>query len=129
MLTIFCGYISPGKIEIWEALVLFALYIVYVTFMKYNSSIWSIINRKLSDNGKVIIASNTITVPSGIFSAGQTVSIYNNTAGNISINRSSVTMYWVTDGTDANRTLATRGVATVLCVGTNTFVITGGLLS
>jgi hypothetical protein len=38
-----------------------------------------------SDNGKVIIASNTITVPSGIFSAGQTVSIYNNTAGNISI--------------------------------------------
>ena len=82
-----------------------------------------------SDNGKVIIASNTITVPSGIFSAGQTVSIYNNTAGNISINRSSVTMYWVTDGTAANRTLATRGVATVLCVGTNTFVITGGLLS
>ena len=82
-----------------------------------------------SDNGKVIIASNTITVPSGIFSAGQTVSIYNNTAGNISIDRSSVTMYWVTDGTDSNRTLSTRGVATVLCVGTNTFVITGGLLS
>jgi hypothetical protein len=82
-----------------------------------------------SDNGKVIIASDTITVPSGVFSAGQTISIYNNTAGNISINRSSVTMYWVTDGTDADRTLATRGVATVLCVGTNTFVITGGLLS
>jgi hypothetical protein len=82
-----------------------------------------------SDHGKVIIASDTITVPSGVFSAGQTISIYNNTAGNISINRSSVTMYWVTDGTDANRTLSTRGVATVLCVGTNTFVITGGLLS
>jgi hypothetical protein len=82
-----------------------------------------------SDHGKVIIASNTITVPSGIFSTGQTISIYNNTAGNISINRSSVTMYWVTDGTDADRTLATRGVATILCVGTNTFVITGGLLT
>jgi hypothetical protein len=82
-----------------------------------------------SDHGKVIIASNTITVPSGVFSVGQTVSIFNNTSGNISINRSSVTMYWVTDGTNANRTLATRGVATVLCVGTNTFVITGGLLS
>jgi hypothetical protein len=38
-------------------------------------------------------------------------------------------MYWVTDGTNADRTLSTRGVATVLCVGTNTFVITGGLLS
>jgi len=82
-----------------------------------------------SDHGKVIIASNTITVPSGIFSTGQTISIYNNTAGDISINRSSVTMYWVTDGTDADRTLATRGVATILCVGTNTFVITGGTLS
>ncbi len=82
-----------------------------------------------SDHGKVIIASSTITVPSGVFSVGQTVSIYNNTASDISINRSSVTMYWVTDGTDADRTLATRGVATVLCVGTDTFVITGGLLS
>ena len=38
-------------------------------------------------------------------------------------------MYWSTDGTNANRTLATRGVATVLCVGSNTFVITGGTLS
>jgi hypothetical protein len=82
-----------------------------------------------SDHGKVIIASDTITVPSGIFSTGQTISIYNNTAGDISINRSSVTMYWVTDGTDADRTLATRGVATILCVGTDTFVITGGLLT
>ena len=82
-----------------------------------------------SDHGKVIIASDTITVPSGVFSTGQTISIYNNTAGNISINRSSVTMYWVTDGTNADRTLSTRGVATVLCVGTDTFVITGGLLS
>ncbi len=82
-----------------------------------------------SDHGKVIIASSTITVPSGVFSVGQTVSIYNNTASDISINRSSVTMYWVTDGTNADRTLSTRGVATVLCVGTDTFVITGGLLS
>jgi hypothetical protein len=82
-----------------------------------------------SDHGKVIIASDTITLPAGIFSTGQTISIYNNTASDISINRSSVTMYWVTDGTDADRTLATRGVATILCVGTNTFVITGGLLT
>ena len=82
-----------------------------------------------SDNGKVIIASDTITIPNGIFSVGQTISIFNNTTGNISINRSSVTMYWVTDGTNGDRTLSTRGVATILCVGTNTFVITGGLLS
>ncbi len=82
-----------------------------------------------SDHGKVIIASSTITVPSGVFSVGQTVSIYNNTASSISVNRSSVTMYWATDGTNADRTLETRGVATILCVGTDTFVITGGTLS
>ena len=82
-----------------------------------------------SDHGKVIISSNTITVPSGVFSVGQTVSIFNNTSGNISINRSSVTMYWSQNGTNANRTLAKRGIATILCVGTNTFVITGGTLS
>ncbi len=82
-----------------------------------------------SDHGKIIISSNTITVPSGVFSVGQTVSIFNNTSGNISINRSSVTMYWSQNGTNADRTLATRGIATILCVGTNTFVITGGTLS
>jgi len=83
-----------------------------------------------SDHGKVIIASDTITVPSGVFSTGQTISIYNNTASSISVNRSSgVTMYWTTDGTNADRTLETRGVATILCVGTDTFVITGGTLS
>ena len=82
-----------------------------------------------SDHGKVILASNTITVPSGVFSAGQSISIFNNTSGNISINRSSVTMYWSQDGTNGDRTLGTRGVATILCVGTDTFVITGGLLT
>jgi len=82
-----------------------------------------------SDHGKVIIASNTITVPSGVFSVGQTVSIFNNTSGNISISRSGVTIYWSANGTNADRTLATRGVATVLCVGSNEFVITGGTLS
>jgi hypothetical protein len=37
-----------------------------------------------------------------------------------------VTMYLVGTATTGNRTLAQRGVATILCVGTNTFVCTGG---
>lgn len=83
-----------------------------------------------ADHGKVILASGNITVPPSIFSAGQTVTVYNNTGSNLTISRGTgVTMYWSTDGTNANRTLATRGVATVLCVGSNTFVITGGTLS
>jgi hypothetical protein len=83
-----------------------------------------------ADHGKVILASGNITVPPSIFSAGQTITVYNNTGSNLTISRGTgVTMYWSTDGTNANRTLATRGVATVLCVGSNTFVITGGTLS
>ena len=83
-----------------------------------------------ADHGKVILASGNITVPPSIFSAGQTITVYNNTGSDLTISRGTgVTMYWSTDGTNANRTLATRGVATVLCVGSNTFVITGGTLS
>ena len=83
----------------------------------------------VADHGKVISGTGTITVPSSVFSAGQTVTIFNNTSGNISINRSGVTMYWAQTGANANRTLATRGVATILCVASDTFVITGGTLT
>jgi hypothetical protein len=82
-----------------------------------------------SDHGKVISATSTITVPASVFSAGQTITIYNNSGSNISIARSGVTMYWAQTGANANRTLAQRGVATILCVASNTFVITGGTLS
>jgi hypothetical protein len=84
-----------------------------------------------SDHGKVIsISAGDITVPSGVFSAGQTVTIFSNrSSGVIDINRSGVTMYWATDGSNANRDLEPRGVATILCVASNTFVITGGTLS
>jgi hypothetical protein len=82
-----------------------------------------------SDHGKVISATGTITVPASVFSAGQTITIYNNSGSNISIARSGVTMYWAQTGANANRTLAQRGVATILCVASNTFVITGGTLT
>ena len=41
----------------------------------------------------------------------------------------SVTMYQVGTANTGNRTLAQKGLATVYCVTTNTFVITGGGLS
>lgn len=83
-----------------------------------------------SDHGKIIsISAGDITVPPSVFSAGQTVSIYANGA-KIDINRGSgVTMYWAQTGANANRDLQSRGVATIVCVASNTFVITGGLLS
>ena len=78
-----------------------------------------------SDVGDHVSATGNITVPPSVFSTGDVVVIYNNTAGNLSILRGAgVTMYWVA-GADATRTLGTRGLASVVCVASNTFVITG----
>jgi hypothetical protein len=78
-----------------------------------------------SDIGDHVSATGNITVPPSIFSAGDVVVVYNNTGGNLSILRGSgVTMYWVA-GANADRTIATRGLASILCVASNTFVITG----
>ena len=85
----------------------------------------------LSDVGKhVAITTGGVTVNSGIFSAGDTISVYNNSASNQTITQgSSVTMYLVGTATTGNRTLAQRGVATILCVSSNNFVIMGGGLT
>lgn len=84
-----------------------------------------------SDNGKHIsITTGGVTVPSGVFSVGNTVTIYNNSAANQTITQgASVTMYLVGTATTGNRTLAQRGLCTIMCVAANTFVITGGGLT
>ena len=79
--------------------------------------------------GMISITTGTITVPASVFSVGDTVIIYNNAATSRTIARASgVTMYWI-NGANANRTLLQRGLATLVCVGTNVFVITGQGLS
>jgi hypothetical protein len=85
----------------------------------------------LSDVGKYInITTGGVTVPASVFSSGDTLSIYNNSASNQTITQGAgVTMYSVGTATTGNRTLAQRGLATLLCVGANTFVITGGGLT
>ena len=82
------------------------------------------------DSGKHIYTASGVTVPASIFTAGQAISIYNNSAGNITITQgASVTMYLAGSATTGNRTLAQRGICTVLCVASNTFVISGGGLT
>jgi hypothetical protein len=81
--------------------------------------------QKSDIGGHIAISSGNITVPANIFATGDVVVIYNNAATSRSINRASgVVMYWA-NGADANRTLLQRGLATILCVGSNTFVISG----
>jgi hypothetical protein len=80
-----------------------------------------------TDNGKFIsITTGGVTVPASIFSAGQNVVIFNNSSSTQTITQgSSVTMTLAGSTTTGNRSLASYGVATVLCTGSNTFVITG----
>jgi len=80
-----------------------------------------------SDNGKHIsITTGGVTVPASIFSAGQNVVIFNNSSSTQTITQgSSVTMTLAGSTTTGNRSLASYGVATVLCTASNTFVITG----
>lgn len=84
-----------------------------------------------TDNGKFIsITTGGVTVNSGIFSTGQSVTIYNNSSSDQTITQgTSVTMYQVGTANTGNRTLAQRGLCTVFCVASNTFVITGGGLT
>lgn len=84
-----------------------------------------------TDNGKLIsITTGGVTVPSSIFSAGNTITIYNNSASGQTITQGSgVTMRWVGTTGTGNRTLASYGLCTLVCVASNTFVISGGGLS
>ena len=85
-----------------------------------------------ADSGKHILADATVTVPptSGIFSAGDAITIINTSGSDISIARGSgVTMHNSADGTNADRTLSTKGMATLLCAGSNTYYISGAGLS
>jgi hypothetical protein len=73
-------------------------------------------------------ASGSITVPNSTFAAGDVVSIFNNTTGNVTLTMSITTAYIA--GTDADKdtlTLATRGVATILFISGTVCVVTGNV--
>ena len=70
----------------------------------------------------------SITIPNSTFAAGDVVSIFNNTTGNITITCSITTAYIAGTNTDKDTmTLATRGVATVLFISGTVCVVTGNV--
>ena len=80
----------------------------------------------LTDNGKFVSTTSNVFVPNTIFSAGNAITLFNNSAANVTVYaNTSVTMYLAGTATTGNRTLAQRGMATILCVAANTFVISG----
>jgi len=83
-----------------------------------------------SDAGKHINTTGGITINSSTgFSIGDAVTIYNNSASSITITATAITLYNAGTANTGNRTLAQRGVATVLCVASNTYVISGAGLT
>ena len=81
----------------------------------------------VTDNGKCIsITTGGVTVPSGIFSTGQNVAIYNNSSSNQTLTQgSSVTLRLAGTTNTGNRTLLPYSLSTVFCVASNTFVVAG----
>ena len=84
-----------------------------------------------SDHGKAIsITTGGVTVPSGVFSAEQVVTIFNNSGSAQTITQGAgVTLRHGGTTNTGSRTLAAYGVATLICTASNTFVITGQGLS
>lgn len=85
----------------------------------------------IGDVGKHIsITTGGVTVPASVFAAGDVVSVYNNSTASQTLTQgTSTTIYLAGTSTTGNRTLAQRGVCTVLCVASNTFVVSGGGLT
>lgn len=71
-----------------------------------------------------------ITIPANVFSAGDMVSFFNVGSGVLNILSSAVTVYNSADGDTGNtRTIAAKGMATIICTASNEFVISGTQLT
>ena len=83
-----------------------------------------------SDIGTLINTNASVQVNQNIFTVGNAITIFNNSSSNITIvEGSNTTMYLAGTSTTGNRTLAEKGIATILCVSSNTFVASGAGLS
>ena len=91
-------------------------------------------NTTYNNNLKLVLIDNTTTLPAATFVAGDAISVYNNTGGNLTLTCSAPTaVYLGSDGsTKTSLTLATHCICTFVCVNSasnGTFVATGGGLS
>jgi hypothetical protein len=84
-----------------------------------------------TDAGKHIsISSGNITVPPGVFTIGDVVTIFNANTTSRTVNaNANITCYLAGTTNTGNRTIGSRGLVTVLCVAANIFVISGAGLS
>jgi hypothetical protein len=86
-----------------------------------------------ADAGKTIsITTGGVTVPNSILSAGNIVTIYNNSGSSQTITQGSgVTMQWAgqASSTTGNRTLGLYGICTIIFITSSNAVISGAGLT
>ena len=83
-----------------------------------------------ADSGKHSINSSggwVINTSTG-FTAGQAITLINNSSGDQTITSTGVTLYNSADGSTPTK-IATRGMATIICTASNTYYISGAGLS
>ena len=72
----------------------------------------------------------SITIPDAVFATGDIISIFNNTAGSITITCTITTAYISgVDADDATVTLLTRGLCSILFISGTVCVITGSVVT
>ena len=81
-----------------------------------------------SDNGKLItMTTGDLTIGSGVFSAGDAISVANISNAQFNILQGSGTTLYLSGTTQTgNRVLAAKGLCSIICVSSNTFFVSGG---
>ena len=83
-----------------------------------------------SDVGKNLKVSSGVTIPASTFATDDVFVLINTGGSSISVTPAGgVTLTYAGTTTTGTRTLAPNGIATVLCIGTNSFLISGAGLS
>jgi len=79
-----------------------------------------------SDAGTIVKMSASVTVPQNVFSVGQSIIIYNDTSSAFNITSGAgITLRLPGTSSTGSRSLAQRGIATILCIASNEFLVTG----
>lgn len=83
-----------------------------------------------TDAGKHLNIDANVTINSSTgFSVGDMCTIYNSGTVTRTITATAVTLRWAGTSTTGNRSLSQKGLANILCVASNDYVITGAGLT
>lgn len=81
----------------------------------------------LTDRGSLVSLAANITIPANVFAANDVVTLYNNTAGSLTLTQgTSLTLRLAGTSTTGSRTLYTRGICTVVFISATEAVVSGG---